>query len=73
MNANKLQEQVDIIEERILRVGGYLALLAAIGGTGLPDSARDLTEHANNLGEAMNALLEVKQELGLASNLTRVE
>lgn len=73
MDKQKLQEQVDIVEERILRVGAYITLLTLIGGTGRPDSAQELRKQADDLGEALNALLELKQELELTSNLTMVE
>lgn len=68
MDKQKLQEQADIVEDRILRVAGYLALAARFRGTDT-----QLGEQADNLGEAMNALLEIKQELGLTTNLKRVE
>jgi hypothetical protein len=64
MNTQKLQEQADIIESKILQVAGSLAVFAHM-------NKLHLDQEADNLGEAINALLEIKQELGLTSNLKR--
>ena len=62
-----LQEQADIIENKLLQASGNLAVSQQMA---LGPSNGFLTEASDALGEAISALLKVKQVLGLETNLS---
>jgi hypothetical protein len=67
-NTKKLQELTDIIESRILYAAGDIKLASTLLST---NSVKQSAE--NHLGDAISALLELKKELGLHTNLAKEE
>jgi hypothetical protein len=67
MDTQKLQQLTDTIESKVLQVAGNIAMDRAMKGITKPTHDDDL------LGEAIEALLEVKRELGLSSALSIVK
>ena len=63
-----LQDELDQIEEKLLSIAGYLALLRKTGAI-LPMFARECGDQEERAGEAMEALLAAKKRLGLHSDL----
>ena len=66
----ELQKQLDVIQSRTLFVAGYLTMLKKMGGI-TPLFASECDSRLNELGEVMDAVLKVKEELGLHSNLKK--
>lgn len=71
IDKEELQKQLDVIESRALSVAGYLTLLKRARLTH-PAFAVEHESHLNELGEVMDAVLAVKEELGLHSDLKKV-
>jgi hypothetical protein len=70
----KLQQQADIIENAILQAGGYLAMMSTpLGLSSMLSNSDEINKHADSLGEAIEALQAMKQELGLTSKFEKVE
>ena len=70
----KLQKQADIIENTILQAGGYLAMMSTpLGLSSMLSNPDEINKHADSLGEAIEALQAMKQELGLHSRFAKVE
>jgi hypothetical protein len=65
---SELQAYTDTIEERIIYTCGNIAMQRAI-----TTASKEPTQEEIWLGEALDALLKVKQELGLSSQLKVVE
>ena len=66
----ELQEQLDVIESRTLFVSGYLHMLKQLGAIH-PRFFAECDDHLNELGEVMDAVLKIKEELGLHSDLKK--
>jgi hypothetical protein len=66
LDMDLLQEQTDIIESKLLQAGGALALLAMM-------RSETAQEAGVCIGEAMSALLKIKKELDLDTNLSEEE
>lgn len=69
MNTANLQKQLDIIEQRLLWIAGTLAILEKLNVA--PSFAVELKQRLDQSGEAMDAVLVVKKELGLSSQLQK--
>ena len=68
MDKDKLQQQSDIVENKLMQSAGYLTALQH-GSAVRPPLADKLDIQQDTLGEALNALLEIKKELGLTSKM----
>jgi len=74
MDKQKLQQQADTIENAILQAGGYLAMMSTpLGLSSMLSNSDEINKHADSLGEAIEALQAMKQELGLTSKFEKVE
>lgn len=66
MKKQDMQIQLDRIEDILLQVGGYLALLQGIKAV-LPPYDAELPARSDQLGEAMQAVAVIKKAEGLHS------
>lgn len=66
----ELQKQMDIIQSRTLFVAGYLTMLKKMGGI-TPLFASECDFRLNELGEVIDAVVKVREELGLHSDLKK--
>lgn len=71
MKKDTLQAHLDTIERNILSIGGKLRLMALLGQVA-PVAKESITQCENELGEMISATLQVKQGLGLQSNLREI-
>jgi len=68
VNQQKLQDELDTIEEKLLSIGGYLEMLRKSGAV-MPMFACECGDQCDNAGEALEATLHVKRLLDLHSDL----
>jgi hypothetical protein len=67
----ELQEQADIIHAKILSLAGFFTVTRYTEAIH-PDYHQECQSHRDELSEAIIALLAIKKELGLASNLSKM-
>src|SRR5579864_3247562 len=72
IDKEELQQRLDVIESRAMFVAGYLNMLKQLGAIH-PRFFAECDDHLNELSEVAAAVIAVKEELGLRTNLKNPE